>query len=64
MGLKTGNVGLKTFYSHASDIYGRHNPQGGCVLLEVLSLKRLVHYFHSIHNYDTFEQKGVKIDKV
>ena len=30
--------------------YGRRYPQGTCVLLEVLSLNSLVHYFQSIHN--------------
>lgn len=57
-------MGLKTFHSHARDICGRHHPQGACVLLEVLSLNRLVPYFQSIHNNDIFDYKGVKIDNV
>ena len=44
--------------------YGRRHPQGTCVLLEVLSLNSLVHYFQSIHNNGIFELKGVKITKV
>ena len=34
------------------------------VLLEVLSLNSLLHYFQRIHNNDVFELKGVKIYKV
>ena len=30
-------MGLKIFDSHARDSYGRGQPQGTCVLLEVLS---------------------------
>ena len=32
------NMGFKIFYSHARDFYGRGQPQGTCVLLEVPSL--------------------------
>ena len=35
-----------------------------CVLLEVLSLNSLVHYFQSIYNDDIFDLKGVKMNKV
>ena len=35
-----------------------------CVLLEVLSLNSLVHYFQSIYNNDIFDLKGVKMNKV
>ena len=34
------------------------------MLLEVLSLNSLVHYFQSIHENDIFELKGVKINKI
>ena len=44
--------------------YGRRHPQGTCVLLEVLSLNSVVHYFQSIHNNYIFELKGGKINRV
>ena len=53
-------MGFKIFDSHVRDLYGRGQPQGTCVLLEVLSLDSLVHYFQSIHN-DIFEVRGVQI---
>ena len=34
------------------------------MLLEVLSLNSLVHYFQSTHENDIFELKAVKINKV
>ena len=57
------DMGFKIFDFHARDVYGRGNPQGTCVLLEALSLDRLVCYFQSIHN-DIFEVKGVHINEV
>ena len=35
-----------------------------CVLLEVISLDSLVHYFRSIHNNDIFEVRGVQIENI
>jgi len=58
-----GNVGFKIFDSHTRDSYGRSHAQGICVLLEVLSLSDLVHYFQSIHNNVMFEVKGVIINE-
>ena len=57
-------AGFKIFDSHARDFYGRSHPQGTCVLLDLLSINGLVHYFQSIHNNDLFEVKGVKINAV
>ena len=57
------NMGFKIFDSHARDLYGRGQPQGTCVLLEVPSLDSLVHYFQSIHN-DIFEVRGVQIENI
>ena len=57
------DMGLKIFDFHARDVYGRGSRQGTCVLLEALSLDRLVCYFQSIHN-DIFEVKGVHINEV
>ena len=51
-------------YSHAKDLYGRGQPQGTCLLLEVLSLDSFVHYFQSIHNNDIFEVRGVQIENI
>ena len=34
------------------------------VLLEILSLDSLVHYFQSIHNNDIFEGRGVQIENI
>lgn len=56
-------MGFKIFDSHVRDVYVRGDPQGTCVLLEALSLDRLVCYFQSIHN-DIFEVKGVHINEV
>ena len=58
------NMGFKIFDSHARDLYGRGQPQGTCVLLEVLSLDSLGHYFQSIHDNDIFEVRGVKIENI
>ena len=57
------NMGFKIFDSHVRDLYGRGQPQGTCVLLEVPSLDSLVHYFQSIHN-DIFEVRGVQIENI
>ena len=59
-----GNMGFKIFDSHARDLYGRGQPQGKCVLLEVPSIDSLVHYFQSIHNNDIFDVRGVQIENV
>ena len=59
-----GNMGFKIFDSHARDLYGRGQPQGTCVLLEVPSLDSLVHYFQSIHNNDISEVRGVQIENI
>ena len=59
-----GDVGFKIFDSHARDLYGRVRPQSTCVLLDVLSIERLVKYFQSVHINDIFEVKGVKTDQV
>ena len=42
-----GNVGMKVFHSYARDIMedAWSSVQAACVLLEVLSLNSLVHYF-------------------
>ena len=52
-------MGSKIFDSHARDSNGRSHAQGTCVLLEVLSLSDLVHYFQCIHNNVMFEVKGI-----
>ena len=57
-------MGFKIFDSHVRDLYGRGQPQGKCVLLEILSLDSLVHYFQSIHNSDVFEVRGVQIENI
>ena len=54
-------MGFKIFDSHVRDLYGRGQPQGTCVLLDVLSPDSLVHYFQSIHNNDIFEVRGIEI---
>ena len=38
-------MGFKIFDSHVGDLDGRGEPQGTCVLLEVLSLDSVVYYF-------------------
>ena len=58
------NMGFEIFDSHARDLYGREQPQGTCVLLQVPSLGSLVHYFQSIHNNDIFEVRGVQIENI
>ena len=55
-------MGFKILDSHARDLYGRGQPQGPCILLELPSLDSLVHYFQSIHNNDIFEERGVQIE--
>ena len=57
-----GNMGFKILDSHARDLYGRGQPQGPCILLELQSLDSLVHYFQSIHNNDIFKVRGVQIE--
>ena len=57
-------MGFKIFDSHARDLYGRGQPQGTCVLLEVPSLDSLVHYFQSIQNNDIFEVRRVQIENI
>ena len=56
-------MAFKIFDSHTRDSYGRSHAQGICVLLEVLSLSDLVHYFQSVHNNVMFEVKGVIINE-
>ena len=56
-------MGFKIFDSQDRDLYGRGQPQGTCILLELLSLESLVHYFQSIHN-DIFEVRGVQIENI
>ena len=58
------NMGFKIFDSHVRDLYGRRQPQGTRVLLDVLSPDSLVHYFQSIHNNDIFEVRGVQIENI
>ena len=55
---------LKIFDSHVRDLYGRGQPQGTRVLLEILSVDSYVHYFRSIHNNDIFEVRGVQIENI
>ena len=57
-------MGFKIFDSHARDLYGRGQPQGTCVLLEVPFLDTSVHYFQSIHKNDIFEVRGVQIENI
>ena len=57
-------MGFKIFDSHARNLYGRGQPQGTYVFLEVLSLDSLVHYFQSIHDNDIFEVRGVQIEGI
>ena len=57
-------MGFKIFESHVSDLYVRGQPQGTCVLLKVLSLDSLVHYFQSIHNNNIFEERGAQIENI
>ena len=44
-------VGIIGVDSHARDIYGNSNSQGTCVLLEILSMHKLVQYFQSLYIY-------------
>jgi len=46
----TDNGSLKIFDSHARDEYGRSQPSGACVLLEVPSIANLLQCFHAIIN--------------
>ena len=51
--------GYKVFDSHARDMYGNSHSQGTCVLLEILSMHKLVQYFQSLYrNEDTYELKS------
>ena len=45
--LAVGCMEFKIFDSHVRDLYGRGQPKGTCVVLEVLSPDSLVHYFQS-----------------
>ena len=56
-------MGFKIFDCHARDLYGRGQPQGTCVLLEALSLDRLVHHFQNIHN-DIYDVIGVQVENI
>ena len=57
-------MGFKIFDSHARDLYDGGQPQGTCILLEVLPPDSLVHYYQSIHNNDIFEVRGVQIENI
>ena len=57
-------MGFKIFDCHARDLYGRGQPQGTSVLLEALSLDRLVHHFQSIHNNDIYEVIEVQVENI
>ena len=57
-------MGFKIFDSHVRDLHDRRQPQGTCVLLDVLSPDSLVHYFQSIHNNDIFEVRGIEIENI
>ena len=57
-------MGFKIFESHVRDLYGRGQPQGTCVLIKVLSLDSLVHYFQSIHNNNIFEEREAQIENI
>ena len=57
-------MGFKIYDSLVRDLYGRGQPQGTCVLLEVLSLDSLVYYFQSMQNDDIFEVRGVQIENI
>ena len=58
------NMGFKIFDSHARDLYDGGQPQGTCILLEVLPPDSLVHYYQSIHNNDLYEVRGVQIENI
>ena len=57
-------MGFKIFDSHARDLYDGGQPQGTCILLEVLPPDSLVHYYQSIHNNDLYEVRGVQIENI
>ena len=60
--IHTDNGRYKIFDSHAGDEYGsRRHPLGTCVLLKVLSVQSLVHYFQAIHSLgDNFKLRGAQ----
>ena len=53
--------GHKVIDSHARDMYGNWgHSEGTCVLLDIPSMHKLVHYFQSLYgNEDIDELKGV-----
>ena len=58
----TDNGSYKIFDSHARDEYGRSDPSGTCVLLEVPSIQGLVQYFQTLHPLsNNYELRGVQI---
>ena len=57
-------MGFKIFDSHARDLYDGGQPEGTCILLEVLPPDSLVHYYQSIHNNDLYEVRGVQIENI
>ena len=51
------------FDSHTKDIYGKSHPQGTCVLLDISSTEKLVHFQSLYGANDLFELKGLQITK-
>ena len=58
------NMGFKIFDSHVRDLYGRGQPKGTCVVLEVLSPDSLVHYFQSRFRELKWEEYKLRIFKI
>ena len=59
---QSDNGSYKIFDSRARGEYGRSQPQGTCVLLEVPSIQGLVQYFQAIHSLgDNYELRGLHI---
>ena len=53
--------GYKVFDSHARDMYGNSHSKGTCVLLEIKSMHKLVHFQSLYGNEHIYELKGVLI---
>ena len=48
--------GYNVFDSHARDMYHNSHSEGTCVLLEIPSMHKLVHYFQTLRrNEDIYE---------
>ena len=57
-------VGIIVVDSHARDMNGNNRSQGTCVLLEIVSMYKLVQYFQSLYTCrteDIYELKDVHI---